>query len=207
MGLLFGAGRYYSPSTMTPQERSARRRHNWQMREGRRLAELAGYRTDEHGTYGRGDHLRVGVLEYIPARDAKGAPYHDLGAEGMALICVSRKRVYARSSSWGPSTAEAYFVVGRNEAGTYYAHPVTAASTLAEALAWMWQGYEVIARQGDIALVRGGRSGYVPELPTGHTLTADGITHPTHPLLPLPGKGERVIVARRARPWSHGTRD
>lgn len=187
------------------------RLYHWKMASALRLAERAGYASDAHGSfYNRGDHFRVKPLDFIPAHDSGSAPFLDTGGEGLALVLVARTRVYARSSRWSPSVAVATFLVGRNEAGTYFAHPVSGACTsVEEALAWMWDGkeMEIVARQGDIALVRGGRSGYTPELPDGHRVVGELIIHDSHPPLPQPGKGERIIVAKRANPFSSGTRD
>lgn len=198
----------YNNPARPPAERRAARRQAWKRREGLRLAERAGYVTDEHGTWNRGDHIAVNVIDYIPPWEAAAAPFLDLGGEGMALIAVERKRVYARSSRWSPSYTTDYYVVGRNESGTYFGHAVTKATTLAEAIAWMWQGYEVTQRQGDIALANGGRSGYVPALPLGHVVEGGFIVHDQHPPLPLPQQGQRIVVARRATPTaSRQTRD
>jgi hypothetical protein len=192
----------------TREERHSARRKAWQQRAGLRLAALAGYKPDEHGFSTRGDHWTITVVEFVPPYMSAAAPYLDQGGDGMALIRIDRRRVYAKSSKWFPSTTASHYVVGRNEAGTYYGHPVQPAASLAEALAWMWQGYTITERQGDIALVAGGKSGYIPALPDGHRLTATGIEHDTHAMLRLPGKGERIIVAKRAEPRvSHATRD
>lgn len=185
-------------SVSRPEQRQAARRAAWVQREGEFLAKMAGYEADEHGFTSRGDHWKITTLDYVPPRDSAAAPYFDAGGAGMALIRIDRTRVYAKSCKWSPSRTSTYYVVGRNEAGTYYGHAVTPAPTLVEALAWVWSGYQVIARQGDIALVRGGKSGYIPTLPGGHVVTSDGVTHPTHPTLRLPQAGERIIVARRA---------
>ena len=192
----------------TPEQSHAARHAAWIQRAGLALAANAGYRPDEHGFSTRGDHWTIKVIEYIPAFRSSAAPYMDQGGDGMALIRIDRKRVYAKSSKWYPSTTSSYYLVGRNEAGTYYGHPVQPAESVAAALTWMWSGYEIVVRQGDVAIVRGGRSGYIPTLPEGHRLTAAGIEHDTHSTLRLPGSGERIIVAKRAEPRvSHATRD
>lgn len=209
---LFRAARAYlsmvgkAPATPTREARLMA----WKRREAERLGEMAGYITDEHGTYRRGDHWFVTGIDFVPAWEAAQAPYCDMGGEGLGLIRVSRKRVYARSSKWRPSWAASYYVVGRNEAGTYFAHPVPeGCGSVEEALDWIWSGKggAIIARQGDIALIRG-NGPKLPPLPDGHAIQDGWIVHPTHPPIPLPGKGERIIVARRANARvDKGTRD
>ncbi|MCI0561932.1 MAG: hypothetical protein MN733_25885 [Nitrososphaera sp.] len=191
-------------------------RQDWQERKqykmeraGKRLAQLAGYESDEHGTYVRGDYVSVTVRDYIPYPQSVQVPFCDLGRRGLALVNVNRKRVYAKSSKWYPSYANAAFLVGRNEAGTYFAHPVRRdCTTVRGALDWIWQGKaeQIVQRQGDIALVVG-TGPKLPSLPAGHSVIAGEIIHATHPALPMPGKGQRVIVARRAQFFTMGTRD
>ncbi len=190
-----------------PMRRRAERYAEWCRQKGLRLAALAGYEPDEHGSGFRGDYWTIQVLDFQPPWKTAAPPYHDMGGDGMALIAVTRTRNYAKSWAYGPSRATAYFIVGRNEVGTYFAHPVADSKSLADALAWMWQGFDVVERQGDIAIVHGGRSGYIPPLPKGHRLTENGIEHDTHATLRLPRKGERIVVARRSRPFTRGTRD
>ena len=182
------------------------------------LARLAGIESDEHGAaYTRGDHWGMSVLDAVDSRHSAAAPYLDSGHAGLAVIQVNRHRVYAKSSHWRPSDAASLFLVGRNEAGTYFAHalPNTFTKTYSRpgvgaALAWMWSGHsrDIILRQGDIAIVRAHGQQYPARLPSGHRIDGDQIVHPTHPAIRLPGKGERVIIARRATPRvSSETRD
>jgi hypothetical protein len=87
-------------------------------------------------------------------------------------------------------------------------------ASVRDAIWWIWSGKQdrIIARQGDIALATG-RGKY--RLPSGHTLTTDatgrryyGVTHATHPVLPAPGKGQTILIARRAATHVNGgTRD
>ncbi len=181
----------------------------------KRLAEGAGYASDEHGTYKRGDWWSVKALDFVGPEVSVAAPYLDQGGEGLGLIAVQRKRVYAKSSRWFPSHAESRYLVGRNEIGTYFAHPVpNSCTSVVEALDWIWSGNawvnetaNIIARQGDIALVKG-KGPKVPDLPKGHRVEGEQIVHNTHPAIRLPGKGERIIVAKRAAARvSPGTRD
>jgi hypothetical protein len=199
---------YYTTKTLTPAQRAESRKADWIKRQGLELAAQAGYRPDEHGFSSRGDHQRIVVIDYIPPRHSAAAPYFDAGGAGLALIRIDRTRVYARSSKWSPSVATTYYVVGRNEAGTYFGHPVVASTSVAEALDWMWSGYEIVVRQGDIAIARNGKSGYIPDLPVGHRVEGEQIVHATHPAIRLPGRGERIVIARRASARvSRATRD
>ncbi len=176
------------------------RYHAWIASSAVALAAKAGQMTDEHGFSVRGDHFKVDGLDFVPARLSAVAPYCDHGGEGLGLVRVDRTRVYAKSSKWAPSAASTYYLVGRNEAGTYFAHPVARCSTVPDALSWIWQGkeYDIIQRQGDIALIGTNGGVKIPTLPTGHNVAGDYIVHATHPDLPLPGKGQRIIVGRRA---------
>ncbi len=141
-----------------------------------------------------------------PYHGSEKSPYFDMGGEGLGLIVVHREREYARSSGWAPSSAHTQYLVGRNEAGTYFSHPVPIHhETLKEALNWIWNGKaeQIIQRQGDIALIWGRGPKLPNNLPEGHTINEEKqhIEHESHAPLPLPGKGERVIVARRASDW------
>ncbi len=130
---------------------------------------------------------------------AKEAPYYDMGGEGLGLVSVSRKRVYG-SSRWSPSVVATTYLVGKNEAGTYFSHaaPERCPNVL-EAIKWIWSGRQddIIARQGDIALVKSSRRN-LPKLPAGHRIEGDMIVHGTHPPIRCPKKGEAIIIARRA---------
>lgn len=167
-----------------------------------RLARLAlGSSWDEHGpTSTRGDHTCIRGIDFVEPVPARSAPYCDMGGQGIALVAVDRTRVYARSSKWRPSTVSQHYVVGRNEAGTYYAHAVPPASSVREALSWVWSGrhMEIVQRQGDIALIAG-PGPKIPALPAGHVIGATHVQHATHPPLPLPRPGQRIIVGRRAQ--------
>lgn len=168
-------------------------------RKARGLARAAGmlYREREAG---RGDYLSTGSLDYVPPSESHAAPFHDRGGAGLALAEITRKRVYAKSSKWGASTASTRYLVGRNESGTFFAHAVpSTVSTVRAALHWIWSGHEsdIIERQGDIALIRGAGP-KLPPLPDGHTVEGSRIIHDQHAPLRLPSTGERIIVARRA---------
>ncbi len=187
----------------------ATRRLVWIKQEALALAEKCSCNFDEHGR-GSGDYRETVGRDFVGPWESKGAPYFDSGGEGLALIVVYRTRVYAKSCTWRPSQVKTAFLIGKNEAGTYFSHPVPSdCANVRDALAWIWRGNEfnIIKRQGDVALCKG-KGKKIPPLPRGHTLRDDGIFHETHEMLPLPGKGEKIIVGRRAAERaSSATRD
>lgn len=171
----------------------------WKARSAIALAAAAGEHYDEHG-YRRGDYLSTRGLDYVPPHLSATAPFCDLGGAGLGLIEIVRTRIYPSSSQWRPSSVSTSYMVGRNEAGTYFSHPVPAGcKTVLEAVQWIWSGMasRILQRQGDVALIWGSGP-KLPALPRGHRIEGDQIVHATHPALPLPGKGQRVIVGRRA---------
>lgn len=183
------------------ESKQASRRKDGLRRRAEWLAAQAAIYFDEHGS-SRGGYRRTVGLDYVPPTAARAVPYCDMGGKGLGLVGVTNTTVYAKSSKWRPSSATEHYLVGRNEAGTYFSHRVPAEiRTVREAISWIWSGREqdIIARQGDIALI-GGNGGpkYPANLPVGHRIEADGIHHDTHPTIRLPGKHERIIVGRRA---------
>jgi len=173
----------------------------WKIESSEALALEAGY-TDEHGSsYNSGDYLSIRGIDFIGKHQSNKPPYFDMGKEGLGLIKVTRKRVYARSSKWMPSYAETKFLVGKNESGTYFSHAVSPnCKTVLEAISWIWNGLQdkIIRRQGDIALIEGNGPKGLNKLPTGHKVDGECIIHNTHPSIPVPAKGQRIIVGRRA---------
>lgn len=197
---------------LTPAKSHEYRLSSWKSNSAKFLAEKAGLHSDEHGSW-RGDHISVSGVDFVGPWESAAAPYHDTGAEGLGLVFVTRTRVYAKSSNWRPSSVSTTFLVGKNEAGTYFSHPVSPnCNTIIDALQWIWNGkaYQIIQRQGDIALVGGNGGPKMPSnLPWGHKINGTIITHDTHPELRMPAvKGERIIVGRRAAERaSEATRD
>ena len=200
-------------SHLLPNARQKARFNAWKHSSALTLAEKAGLRTDEHGTWPRGDHLSVSCLDFVGHWESVVAPYCDMGGEGLGLVSVTRTRTYAKTSKWGPSRVTTTFLVGKNEAGTYFSHSVSSnCSTVIEALQWIWNGkaYDIIQRQGDVALIGGNHGPKMPSyLPPGHRVHGNIITHATHPDLPMPkNPGERIIIGRRAAERaSEATRD
>jgi len=176
-----------------------------------KLARLAEQFYDEHGS-AKGDYHTTKALDFVAPKKAESAPFCDMGGAGLGLIAVHRKRIYARSYKFGPHHSQSVFLVGRNEAGTYFSHCVPSdCRQVFSALQWIWNGRanNIVQRQGDIALVKG-RGPKFPELPQGHLIDHDKqfIFHETHPPLRFPGKNERIIVGRRAHVYvSEQTRD
>jgi hypothetical protein len=204
-GLSLNRGADYSPAAQLVKNASLPEDTSWDRsdrieRRVREMVDAAGIRHDEHGTYERGDHMLLRVCDYIDGYAARRRPFLSMSStyEGLALIKITRKRVYAKSSTWSPSEVSCKYLIGKNEAGTWFSHPVhPTCQTILDAINWMWDGRadEIIARQGDIASTeRRSR----PRLPKGHDLDADGrvVLHRTHAALVVP-QGGGWIVARR----------
>lgn len=118
---------------------------------------------DEHGSWdfgcefdrkGRGEALNCDL--YGISRDC-----HDNGL----LLVVQIRQYRKQNKNWYPSIRKNYFLVGRNEDGAAFAHPVSANVVHAAIRAdrdvclacqnWIFGGdYAAMRRQGDIALVR-----------------------------------------------------
>mgnify|MGYP001567227573 CR=1 FL=1 len=181
-------------------EEYRKRSSDKKIRAALRLAKMSNLYFDEHGS-SRGDYRYTEGVDFVQPSLSKSSPYWDMGGEGLALIKVHRKRVYAKSSKWYPSSTFSTFLVGKNEAGTYFAHRVVnKVYTVLEAINWIWDGKagDIMQRQGDIALINGKGPKLPLRIPEGHVITAGGIIHNTHPMLPIPEVGQRIIVGKRA---------
>ena len=202
---------YPSVSYPTPEACHKARLARWKKTSAEALAGMADLRSDEHGSW-RGNHLSVYGMDFVGHWESAAAPYWDMGGEGLGLVSCTRTRVYA-GNKWGNSSVSTTFLVGRNEAGTYFSHPVSpGCSTVEDALQWIWSGkaHQIIQRQGDVALIGGNGGPKMPSyLPRSHKVQGDIIVHDTHPDLPMPAeKGQRIIVGRRAAERaSEATRD
>lgn len=156
------------------------------------------YYNDTFG-YRRGDYLTTKAIDYISPKKSKNPPFHDMGGAGLALIVLHRKRVY---SGHVPSYASTYYLIGRNENGTFFSHPVSKnVKTVEEACQWIWNGYanNIIQRQGNIALISGaGPQIPASGLPKGHRIVENLIIHEKHSPIRYPEKGERIIIGKRA---------
>lgn len=166
------------------------------------LAGSAGCLYDEHG-HSRGDYRFTVGMDFIPPDQAEKPPFFCFSGEGLGLVRILRKRVYAKSCQWFPQITFAHYLVGKNEDGTHFEHPVArTCETVEEAIAWIWQNKEkkILFRQGDIALITGRASKGIC-LPEKHRVSGNLIIHPTHPPIPFPGKNQKIIIARRARDY------
>jgi len=202
--------RFYSHISVVPECTRApskeQRRHMW-IRSSvcKMCANVNALNVDEHGKgYRQSDTFTVEVLDFIsPWEGSARSPYFDMGGEGLAVISLNRSREYSRAytSHFGMGHASTRYLVGKNEAGTYFSHSIgKQCTTLKKALDWIWQGHagNIIQRQGDIALINGSGPKIPSNLPRGHVVGDTSITHATHPDLPFPGKGQRIIVGRRS---------
>lgn len=181
------------------------------------LSRLAQVFHDEHGFHeSRGDYLVTKPVDLVTAPDSMRPPFWDFGGAGLALVEIVRKRVYSKTAFKRVGYASTMYLIGRNETGSYFAHPVhKTCGSVREACNWIWDNKTVLARQGDIALVKGVRGRLhddmplgVPELPDGHVIEGEFIVHRSHPPLMLPTTGQRIIVGKRAAVYaSQATRD
>jgi len=184
----------------------AERHSEWCNKQAKVLAsKVSTLNVDEHGVGTGFADVQLYVRSYIsPWHGSKFAPFFDMGGEGLALVSVVRTTTYSKSymARYGRgSTANTVYLVGKNEAGTYFAHAVHRdCKTIRQALNWIWGGHEdrITSRQGDIALIKGNGPKIPRNLPSGHVIDGKHIVHGQHPQIRFPGKGERIIVGRRA---------
>jgi hypothetical protein len=114
------------------------------------LAEEAGLEHDEHGGY-NGVRHNLSVIEFV-WRKKDLRKYH---ATGNYLGLVNEERItrYAGSSRFPYSTRDHRFVVGTNENEIAFCHQVpNSISSLQDAINWIWRGYKIEARQGDVGI-------------------------------------------------------
>jgi len=223
------SGLVLSPEDL--KERKEKREKDKAQQQVINICQSLNWNIDEHGgfaghgkygtsTYNRGDYFSISILDILPYKKSYRKPYFNMSKDHLplSLVRLNRKRVYARSSNWFPHTTSSLYLVGQNESGTYFAHAVSSRlqasdkrrnnPTLLDALLWIWNCPLdlLLRRQGDIAVVKSSGRSHV--LPAGHMLQGDMIIHETHPSIQAPGKGEKIIVGRRAKPAVDGqTRD
>lgn len=101
--------------------------------------------------YDRGDYYYLRVLDFVyKKKDLE--KYHASG-DMLGVVNQTRQRVYAKSSKWSPSERKFRYLVGRNENGNAFAHPIpNHIKTLKKAIDWIWDGNKIVDRQGDIAI-------------------------------------------------------
>jgi hypothetical protein len=135
--------------TRTAEYRERRHKENF-----RQLALQAGLEHDEHGGYlSRGDESKLYVEDFV-FRAADLRRYHASGPY-LGLVTQARTRFYNRRYS--PSTLTQKYLIGINENGTPFCHAVSAnCENLHDAIAWIWetQVHRVIARHGDVAVLK-----------------------------------------------------
>ena len=102
--------RLYPPVQRTYFRNHASRLQTWKRKMAETLSKKAGANYDEHG-YARGDYRTTYGLDYVGPWESAKAPYWDMGGEGLGLVRVDRKRIYAKSSKWRPSSVSTYFLV------------------------------------------------------------------------------------------------
>lgn len=143
-----------------------------------------------------GNHFRTFIIDVIRPYETIKPPYHGNGKYGLILIRIERKRIYR---GWRPSYATTSFLIGKNEDGTFFEHPVSSnCTTVKEAISWIWndKASEIIIRQGNIALCHGKKT--TLKLPDNHKIVGNYIIHPKHIHIPLPYDNETIIIGRRA---------
>lgn len=182
------------------------------------LLSASKFQWDEHGSMPSRPYLRgkkrtvtsLEILDYVAPSPAKAAPYLDMGGWGLALVAMHSYTVY---KDYSPSMATVFYLVGRNETGTSFAHAVSCkiSHSVRAAVRWLWNDLPVIERAGDVGISPGARRERY--LPPGHKLIQDGAnwvirhTPGQHADLVVPPQ-HRIVVARRkavtaaALPWS-----
>lgn len=146
------------------------------------LVKAAGSRADEHGSW-----------EFGTAFDRKGrgqALNWDLYGvgndvhQGTLLIVIQVRRYEKRHKNWMPSVRKNYFLVGTNEDGSAFAHPVPAQVVRAAVNAerdvviacqnWIFGGdYSRMIRHGDLALVPLTKRPAAPAVPVSQMVLED----------------------------------
>lgn len=182
------------------------------------LALEAGLHHDEHGGYTRGDHHTLSVTDSI-YRKADMRATHASG-KLLALVTDTRKRVYSKKYTrrFGPGMREDAFLVGKNENGVSFMHGVSkSCTTVADAVAWIWSGHEIVSRHGDVALtpaklklpgcqvtgaIISGAHVFSGEMhKNGATYVRNGTLHHEknqHPDVIVGAEWMRVLIAKRA---------
>lgn len=197
------------------------KRRIWKEKEAKalKLAEETGQIVDEHGSaYARGDHFSARVISIVDDPDTLKEMYADTM---MVVVEQDRKRVYAKSSKWYPSTRTDGYLVGRNENGIAFAHSIPVGMrSVHEALSWIWNGNEIVARNGDvgvampkIAIKKSGVSQNINVIDShyidGEILTISGVTYARNAMLyhekgqhapiTIGNEWRKIVVARRCK--------
>ena len=194
----------------------------------RALVNDAGTRPDEHGSWdfsaefdGKGRGSAINWDLYAVGNDMYDRQF-------LAIIQVQRYEL--QHKNWWPTVHKNYFLVGRNEDNTAFAHPIQAQvihrairddkDVILAVQNWMFGGdYANLIRQGDIALIHV-KSVPAPEVDEQAVMVAESheivakkfrrnrhlyaldpvISHPQHPM--VSGRGwYRVMESKRADYW------
>lgn len=172
----------------------------------------------------RGQALNVDLYGY-------GRDIHD----GGDLVVIQVRQYEKRHAGWFPQVRKNYYLVGRNEDGTVFAHPVESAvihsairrgvDVVTAVQTWMFgHDYSGLVRQGDVAvrpcsLPAGAKiPGSVFSLPENHNWTAAAVmmrgdrlymqdVYIEHPTHPAIYQPgwSEIVVARRANTWDFAT--
>lgn len=146
------------------------------------LVKAAGSRADEHGSW-----------EFGTAFDGKGRgqalnwDLYGIGNDvhqGTLLIVIQVRQYEKRHKNWMPNVRKNYFLVGTNEDGSAFAHPVPAQVVRAAVNAerdvviacqnWIFGGdYSRMIRHGDLALVPLTKRPAAPAVPGSQMLLQD----------------------------------
>lgn len=108
---------------------------------------------DEHRAYHSGDTLYYTVLDLVKGKKEL-SKYHATG-DFLAVVQIERVRTYSKAYTrqFGPGKRYDKYLVGSNEIGTKFVHPVPdKIGTVKSAINWIWDDNEIVARQGDVAI-------------------------------------------------------
>jgi hypothetical protein len=151
--------------------------------------------------------------------------------EFIALVTINRSRTYSKqyTRNFGTGDRSDKYIIGTNETGSRFAHQVPdSVKTLSDAIKWIWQDQEIIARHGDIAITasktiknKTGEQAVDSQIIDSHVFTGEMakngsiyvrngvIKHQKnqHPDVVVGSDWCKVIIAKRYRKGMVGTRD
>jgi hypothetical protein len=189
------------------------------------LAQKAGLHHDEHGGYSKGDYHTLTIIDIVFKASQLRANF----AVGklLALVRDERKRVYAKSYRFGPGYRSDVFLLGTNESGTPFLHPVpNYITSVATAISWIWNNETITARHGDVAIaiakriIKQGETVTSHQIIDRHVVTGEiyqngslyarnaVLTHTAgqHPDITIGNEWHKIIIGRRSVRRS-GTKD
>jgi len=140
---------------LPPQRNHELRREKWLKGCGMVLAQRARCYWDEHGSLS-GEYRVTRVIECIPHGRRSSPPLLRHGRRGVGVDRGPEEDRLRQVLKVVPHDRRVKVPRGRNEAGTYFSHPVHRdVCTVREAIRWMWGGREHHPATGDIALIVG----------------------------------------------------